>query len=505
MKCLKLVFTGLFICSCLNVFAQEEFDRYVPDPDPAIQKRIGEWQDIKFGLLMHWGPYSQWGIVESWSICPEDEDWCVPDTVKDYFAYKTRYENLQKTFNPVKFNPQRWASAAKDAGMRYVVFTTKHHDGFCMFDTKYTDYKITGPNTPYHTNPKADITKEIFGAFRNEGLWIGAYFSKPDWHNENFWWPQFPPKDRNVNYSISKYPERWNKFVEFTHNQVMELCSNYGKVDILWFDGGWVKKLESSNTDLLIPGYKIEKDPSFLSIADQQPVIPGYSISMRNNMDIRMDELVTKVRRVQPEVIVVDRAVPGKNQNYLTPENQVPDHMLPYPWESCIIMGGGWSYSFNPEFRSSRELIHMLADIVSKGGNLLLNIGPGPDGTWYDEAYVRLKEMGDWLKVHGEAIYGTRPVFPYFTDDLRFTQQKDGSVYIIRLLKDDTIPDEITFDRIFPSKKAKVSLTGIPGVNLKWRRDGKNCRIIIPEALHKKIPSGYAFSIKISEIEKQTL
>ena len=120
--------------------AQVEEERYHPDPNPLIRERIDQWQDIKFGLLMHWGPYSQWGIVESWSICPEDEGWCVPDTVKDYFAYKKQYESLGKTFNPTQFTPDKWAAAAKDAGMKYVVFTTKHHDGFCLWPTKTTTH-----------------------------------------------------------------------------------------------------------------------------------------------------------------------------------------------------------------------------------------------------------------------------------------------------------------------------------------------------------------------------
>jgi len=158
----------------------ENLDRYVADPDPRIRQRIDEWQDIKFGLLMHWGTYSQLGIVESWSICPEDEGWCVPTTVNDYVGYKKMYESLPTTFNPTKFDPQRWAKAAHDAGMKYVVFTTKHHDGFCMFDSKYTDYKITGSTSAFAKNPRADVTREIFNAFRAEGLWVGAYFSKPD-------------------------------------------------------------------------------------------------------------------------------------------------------------------------------------------------------------------------------------------------------------------------------------------------------------------------------------
>ena len=477
MKNLKLV-SLILLFAGMRLSAQNE-QIYVPDPDPLIQKRIDQWQDIKFGLLMHWGPYSQWGIVESWSICPEDEGWCVPDTVKDYFAYKKRYENLGSTFNPLKFDPVRWAKAAKNAGMKYVVFTTKHHDGFCMFDSKYTDYKITGEKCPFHSNPKADVTKEIFSAFRNEGLWVGAYFSKPDWHSPDYWWPQFPPRDRNVNYDPALYPDKWNSFVNYTHNQVMELCSNYGKIDILWFDGGWVHKMET---------------PA------ETPSIPGFIVKKPFNQDIRMDELVSKIRSVQPEAIVVDRAVPGKNQNYLTPENTVPDEMLPYPWESCIILGGGWSYSFNAKMMPARKLIHMLSDIVAKGGNLLLNIGPGPNGSWYDEAYTRLNDIGEWLKINGEAIYGTRVVEPYFEGKLRFTNGKDGSDYIIYLLdENEIIPAEIVTEKYSPEKGSKITVLGKKGNSLKWQSTGGVFKIVVPGNIRKSLPSPYAVTLKISK------
>ena len=476
----KLLFLFSLMFWGLLAAAQHEEQVYTPDPNPRIQQRIGEWQDIKFGLLMHWGPYSQWGIVESWSICPEDEGWCVPDTVKDYFAYKKQYENLGKTFNPVKFDPEKWAKAAKGAGMKYVVFTTKHHDGFCMFDSKYTDYKITGKDCPFHTNPKADVTKEIFNAFRDQGLWIGAYFSKPDWHSQEYWWPHFPPLDRNVNYDPAKYPDKWNKYVDFTHNQVMELCTNYGKIDLLWFDGGWVQKNE---------------------VKGEAPNVAGFKVKKPFNQDIRMDELVEKIRSKQPDAIVVDRAVEGKNQNYLTPENMVPKKMLPYPWESCIIMGGGWSFSYNATMKPTRELIHMLADIVAKGGNLLLNIGPGPDGTWYDEAYTRLAEIGVWMKMNGEAIYGTRVIAPYLDGKLRFTYGKDGSAYIIYLLdENEKVPAEIQVRGFIPAKGAKITLLGKKGSLLKWKADGKDFKIAFPQALSKALPSGYAIVFKVSKV-----
>ncbi|RPH92151.1 MAG: alpha-L-fucosidase, partial [Calditrichaeota bacterium] len=375
----------IFLLTAGLLWAQEEEQTYYPDPDLAIQKRVAEWQDLKFGLLMHWGTYSQWGIVESWSLCPEDYGWCertMGINPGDYFGYKKEYENLKTTFNPLKFDPQRWARAAKDAGMRYVVFTTKHHDGFCMFDTKETDYKVTAADCPFSTNPKANITREIFDAFRQEGLWTGAYFSKPDWHSPYYWNPYFPPLDRNVNYDPQEHPETWEKFVEFIHNQVMELMTDYGQVDILWLDGGWVAKKSKE----VVRNSYLENIPHIES---------GFVKSRIVNQDIRIDELVKKARAKQPQLIVVDRAVPGIHQNYLTPENRVPEKMLPYPWESCIIMSGGWSYVPNAQFKSGRELVHMLVDIVAKGGNLLLNIGPGPDGAWAADAYDRLEKIGD--------------------------------------------------------------------------------------------------------------
>jgi alpha-L-fucosidase len=223
----------LFCCLVSANFTFGQQNHYTPPTDSLVISKLSTWQNWKFGLLMHWGTYSQWGVVESWSICPEDEGWTQRDSIhgKTYEAYKKNYEALQHSFNPVQFDPARWAAAAKHAGMKYVIFTTKHHDGFCMFDTRQTDYKISSPNTPFSSNPHANIAGEIFSAFRKEGLATGAYFSKPDWHNENYWWPYFPPKDRNTNYDPKKYPQRWEAFKQFTYNQIEELMSGYGKMD----------------------------------------------------------------------------------------------------------------------------------------------------------------------------------------------------------------------------------------------------------------------------------
>ena len=137
---------------------------YVPEKDPLVRKKLDDWQNMKFGLLMHWGPYSQWGIVESWSLCSEDVDWCRRPKGSNYADYVKQYEQLPATFNPTLFDPDKWARAASDAGMKYVVFTTKHHDGFNMFDTKFSDYKVTAANVPFSRSRRSNITREIFDA-----------------------------------------------------------------------------------------------------------------------------------------------------------------------------------------------------------------------------------------------------------------------------------------------------------------------------------------------------
>ncbi len=446
MKNYRFIVLFLFALASTSLFGQEYLQKYYPETDPLVVKNIEKWQDVKFGLLMHWGPYSQWGVVESWSICSEDEGW-ERRKIDNYTEYKKEYEGLKNTFNPVKFDPAKWADAAKYAGMKYVVFTTKHHDGFSMFDTKQTDYKITDAGCPFSSNPKADVTKEIFNAFRKDGFMIGAYFSKPDWHSPYYWWPNFATPDRNVNYDIKKYPDRWKKFVEFTHNQIMELMTGYGKIDILWLDGGWVEKLTQEQIKKYINS-------------------PDYKFTHIQSQDIDMPELVKKAREKQPGLIVVDRAVEGPYQNYLTPENQVPGKLLPYPWESCMIMGGGWSYAFNAKYMTPKKVVSLLADIVSKGGNLLLNIAPSPEGTWDEGAYKTLRGVGDWMQFNGEAIYNSRPFSPYRSGNICFTQNKnDKSVYAIYLPaeNEDTFPAEIKIPVKKINGRCKVTLLGFDG------------------------------------------
>lgn len=460
-------FSHLHIFTLLLTVPAAAQHAYHPPSDIQVKAKLAQWQDLKFGLFMHWGTYSQWGIVESWSLCPEDEGWTVRrgPYAQNYYGYKQAYENLQTSFNPKNFSPEKWATAAKAAGMKYVVFTTKHHDGFCMFDSKQTDYTITNSKSGFATNPRSNVAKEIFTAFRKEGFWTGAYFSKPDWHSPDYWWPYFPPKDRNVNYDPKKYPERWTAFKNFTYNQIEELMSGYGPLDILWLDGGWVRPLSTVDRNV------------------------EWQKGIKDDQDIDMPRIATMARSKQPGLIIVDRTVTGEYENYTTPEQEVPEKPLPYPWETCMTMGNSWSFVPNDQYKSSRQLIQLLVKIVSRGGNFLLNIGPGPDGDFDPVAYQRLKEIGDWMQVNGTGIYGTQPVAPYSSGNIYFTQnKKDGTLYAFYLTAEGEkgLPAELHLPQLPLSKGAKITIFGTPSA-LKWSADANGVHISIPKKLQQQV------------------
>lgn len=441
--------------------------------DPKVQEKLEQWRDQKFGILIHWGIYAVPGIVESWSI--NNEDWIRrKDTTQTYQDYKKWYFGLKDEFNPQGFNPEQWADAADKAGMKYVVFTTKHHDGFNMFDTQFTDYKIT--DGPFKNHPKSNVAKHVFQAFREKDMMIGAYYSKPDWHSQYFWWDYYATPDRNVNYDIRKNPWRWNQFVNFTHNQLNEITSDYGSIDILWLDGGWVRPKETINEEVLSWGAPI----------------PEFS------QEINMPKVAEMVRNNQEGMLIVDRTVHGPFENYRTPEQGIPDTMSSDPWESCITLGGAWGYVPNDKFKPSRKVIHLLIEIVAKGGNLLLGVGPTADGVFLPEQVSRLEEIGKWLEVNGQGIYGTRAIESFQDGDVYFTQGKEKELYaILPIQEGETLGESISWTLNPPKKGSKIQLLGQKG-NLKWKNVDGKIVVSIPRSLQSKLAESPAVVLTYS-------
>ncbi|MBN2580233.1 MAG: alpha-L-fucosidase [Pirellulales bacterium] len=427
------------------------------ETDPAVLANLEKFKDMKFGLFIHWGPCSQWGARIAWPLS-ESQPWARPDDLpawverkKNFKVFVRDYFDLNKTFNPRHFEPELWAKAAKKAGMKYVVFVSKCHDGFAMFDTKLSNYCVTDPSCRFHTNPRANIAKEVLDAFRNEGIRTAFYFSMPDWHHPDYEDPELPAQRLfRPNYDVKKHPEKWQRYLDFMHGQIKELLSNYGPIDIIWLDGG------AGN-------------------------------------DWQTDKLAAMARRLQPGILVVHRGEGGRYENYRTPEQQIPAQALPYPWETCLTMGDYWAYNPKDYYKPARELIQLLVEIVCKGGNLLLDVGPDAEGRFPPEAMARLEELGQWMQYNGEALYGTRPVAPYKEGRVCFTRKGD-SVYLIQLadLAQNKPPWVIAVSSIQPAEGSAVTLVG-KNLPLKWEKRGNGAVIYIPPSISSPIIGERAF------------
>ena len=330
--------------------------------DLEDRSRMSWWQDARFGLFIHWGLYSI--PAGEWDDNINHAEW-IRTTAQIPIE---QYDQFVDEFNPVRFDANEWVLMAKNAGMKYIVITSKHHDGFCLFDSKYTDYDIMA--TPFNR----DVLSELANACRKHGLKLCFYYSIMDWHHYDYL-PRRNWEDR------SAIGTNYEHYIIYMKNQLKELIQNYGDIGVLWFDGEWEGTWNHT-----------------------------YG-----------EDLYNYVRGLQPSIIINNRVDTGRSGmqgltreggyvgDFGTPEQEIPSTGLPdIDWETCMTMNDHWGYNKNDNnWKSTKELIQKLADIASKGGNFLLNVGPTSAGLFPLYSMNRLEDIGKWMKINGEAIYQT--------------------------------------------------------------------------------------------------
>lgn len=313
----------------------------------------------RFGMFIHWGLYSM----------PGRHEW-----LRNYEEIPNEdYEKYFEQFNPDLFNPKEWAKAAREAGMKYFVITTKHHEGFCMWDSKYTDYKVT--NTPCGR----DLLREIVDAFRAEGLKVGFYHSLIDWHHPDFTVDNVHPLRNRPDRAKLNEGRDMARYREYLHNQVRELLTEFGKIDIIWFDFSY----------------------------------PQWGEDGKGHADWDSEGLVRMIRELQPGIMINNRLdLPGGG-DVITPEQNTPDDPVtdengnPVVWEGCQTFSGSWGYHRDElTWKSAKQCIDMLINHVCRNGNLLMNVGPTSRGYIDHRAMERLKAYAEWMKYHSRSIYG---------------------------------------------------------------------------------------------------
>ena len=349
----------------------------------------------RFGMFIHWGLYSM----------PARHEW-----VKHHECItEEKYDQYFKYFNPDLYDPKEWARQAKAAGMKYAVLTTKHHEGFCMFDSKYTDYKCT--NTP----AGRDLVREYVDAFRAEGLHVGFYYSLIDWHHPDFPIDRLHPRRFDADAMEKNKTRDMKKYAQYMRDQVTELLTNYGKIDILWFDFSY----------------------------DYEPDKTGVLALGKNAADWEAEKLIATARSLQPGIIIDNRT--GIKQDLWTPEQYQPTQWVRdaetgelVTWEACQTFSGSWGYYRDEtSWKSPEMLVQMLINTVSVGGNLLMNVGPTSRGCFDYRAEAALQAYADWMKYNSRSIYGCTMAEPellaHCPNGFKFTQSEDGKRLYIHL------------------------------------------------------------------------
>jgi len=371
-----LYLTGLFLITNL-CFGQTVLNK----------ESLEKWREARFGMFIHWGPVTLKGTEIGWSRGSQ-----VP---------MEEYDNLYKRFNPIGFNADEWVRVAKEAGMKYIVLTTKHHDGFCLWDTKQTDYNIM--NSPF----KRDVVKELSEACKKQGIAFGTYYSTCDWHH-----PDFPLTDAGG--KTRKKVSNLDAYTDYLKRQIAELMLNYGPLFTLWFD-----------------------------VPQEFDAVRGKGI-------------IDFAHIIQPDIVINSRT--GAKGDYDTPEQRVGEIQMDRPWESCITIGKQWAWKPNEQLKSVKECVQTLILSASGDGNLLFNIGPSAEGIMEPEQVAILKKMGEWLKSNGTSIYGTRGG-PFIPGKTISSTRKDSTIYLHTLIsKGETvsipaIPAKILSVKLMNGKK----------------------------------------------------
>lgn len=404
---LKRVTSLSFICILFSLLAQAQQQPFLKESPRQKAERQAWWREARFGMFIHWGPISLKGTEISWSRGAERRGIEGKGEVPVEL-----YDNLYKEFNPVKFNADKWVSIAKAAGMKYMVLTAKHCDGFCLWRSKVDDYSIA--NTPF----KRDVCGELSSAAHKAGMKIGWYYSPMDWRD---------PDTRT---------ERNEIWVKKMQGHLRELLGNYGKISLLWFDtDGGPSPWDQPNTYALV-----------------RTLQPGIIINNRLDMGTQEDYNNQRI---------------GPNADYATPEQRVGAFDDQHPWETCMTIGTQWSWKPNDTIKTADECIRILTQCVTGDGNLLLNVGPMPNGEIEPRQVAVLKEVGAWVKKYSESIYGTRGG-PFKNGEWGGATRK-GSVVYLHILKWDS--GQVTLPGLDATIKKSTVLTG-GKVEVKQTGDG---------------------------------